>query len=85
LVLHQQAGDKFANDHAVLKDDDASLLDSIDSAFSHFVSKGISEIFSTNPGPSALATLKAHPMIRPVGGCNNRASPSSPLIPLHPP
>jgi hypothetical protein len=31
--------------------------------------KGISETLSTKPWPSALATVKAQPMIRLVTGC----------------
>jgi hypothetical protein len=40
------------------------------------------QLFSAT-APSALATPKAHPMIRSVTARANRASPSSICIPLH--
>jgi hypothetical protein len=80
----------WASEHAkegvtrriVLKDQNFSLLDDAEPGLSHRVGKGAPVDFATNPRPSALATLKAQKMIRPVTGSNNRASPSSICIPL---
>ncbi len=69
LVLDQKAGGKLTNVHAIAKDDNPPL-----------VNKADPWAFSTNPEPSALATLNAHPMIRSFTGSNNRASHSSILI-----
>jgi hypothetical protein len=82
LVLDDQVGGIFADNHVVKKDHDSPLLDNAEPGLSQLVGKGISETFSTNPWPSALATLKAQKMIRPVTGSNSRASPSSICIPL---
>jgi hypothetical protein len=82
LILDYHVGGIFADNHVVVKDHDSPLLYDADPALSHSVGKSISETFSTNPWPGALATLKAHPMIRSVTGCNNRASPPSICIPL---
>jgi hypothetical protein len=49
LVLDQEVGGKFANNHLVVKDHDSPLLDGADPALSHRVGKGISETFSMNP------------------------------------
>jgi hypothetical protein len=82
LVLDQQAGGIFANDHAIAKDDGTPLLNP---NFRISWARALSEAFSTNPCPGKLATLNAHEMICWGAGPNNRASPTSLLIPLHPP
>jgi hypothetical protein len=82
LVLDQQVGRRFPDDHVVVRDDNSPLRDGAEPALSHLAGRGISESFSTIPRPSALAVLKAHPLIRSVTGANNRASPSSTFIPL---
>ena len=77
--LDQQAGGIFANDHAIAKDDGTPLLNP---NFRISWARALSEAFSTNPCPGELATLNAHKMIRWGAGPNNRASPTSLLIPL---
>jgi hypothetical protein len=81
-VLDDQVGGLFADNHVVVKDQDSPLLDDGGPGLSHLMDEGISETFSTNPRPGALATLNAQKMIGPVIGSNNRASPSSMCIPL---
>lgn len=56
LILDQQVRGPFADDHAIVKDHNSSLLHDADPGFSDLMRKGSSETFSTNPGPSALAT-----------------------------
>jgi hypothetical protein len=77
--LDQQAGGIFANDHAIAKDDGTPLLNP---NFRISWARALSEAFSTNPCPGKLATLNAHEMARWGAGPNNRASPTSLLIPL---
>src|SRR5476651_599789 len=81
LVLDQEVGGLFANDHVVIKDDDSPLLDDAEPALAHLVSKGVLvNLFNepmTERMSSVLATLQAHPMIRSVTGSNNNASPPS--------
>jgi hypothetical protein len=80
--LVQEIGGIFANDHVVIKDDDSPLLDDVESALAHLVSKGVLVDLFNEPMTSALATLKVHPMIRSATGSNRRASPSSIRIPF---
>jgi hypothetical protein len=81
LVLDQQFGGEFANDHAVVKDNASPLPNRAEPALSHLVAKGIFGTFSTIPRPSALAPLKALPM-RPFG--HRRQQPRIPFISTYP-
>jgi hypothetical protein len=81
LVPHQQAGGKFANDHAIAKDDGTSLPNP---NFRISRARAFSESCPTNPYPGALATLNAHEMIR-SGASPKPRIPYIPAYPANPP
>ena len=82
LILDNQVGGISADDHIVTKDHDSPLLDDPEPGLSHLVGKGVLADPFNEPMTERICDPEAQPMIRPVTGCNNRASPSSICIPL---
>jgi hypothetical protein len=82
LVLDQEGGGKFANDHAVVNDDASPLLGDAELGLSHLVGKRVLMDLVNEPMAERIGNRETHPMIRSATGCNNRASPSSICIPL---
>jgi hypothetical protein len=70
LVLDQEVGSEFVNDHAVVKDADSPLLDRAEPAPSHFVGQGIFGKLFNEPmterigNPESTQLSVAHRMIR---------------------
>jgi hypothetical protein len=65
LVLDQEVGGLFANDHVVIKDDDSPLLDDAEPALAHLVSQGV------------LVNLFNEPLTERIG--NPESVPNDPL------
>jgi hypothetical protein len=81
LILDQEVGDKFANNHVLLKDHDSPLLHDTEPAFPHHVRKSVPIDRFNEPMTKRIGNPKSTPN-DPFGHRLQR--PRIPFIHLHP-